>query len=142
MSYLKAALFSFICTIIFTITQVITGFLPISILTLVSALACVAFLVVWVSSLIFKRFRHSLNIVLIVIFFVLAVITYLFQGETVEIGSFAELSNVGMMSIAWIASALACCISILVLIGRLIFEKKDTQTDDNEYGENVFQHIE
>ena len=131
MIYLKAALFTFICAIVFAITQVITGFMPISILAIISALTCVFCLLIWVSSLIFKRFQHSLNIVLIVVFFVLAVVSYIFQGEPIEILSFAELSNVSILSITWISSALACCISVLVLIGRLIFEKKE-QTENPE----------
>lgn len=125
MKFLKIALFAFICAIAFIIAQCITGVAPIAILSGISAIVCVASLLTWVCTKIFRRFKHSLNIILVIVFLVLAIICYLFQDGPVNIESFEDFSSVSYISIAWIASTLACCISVLTLIGRLIFEKRD-----------------
>lgn len=62
---------------------------------------------------------------MIVIFFVLAVVCYLFQDGPAYIETMADFASLSYITIAWIASAFACCVSVLVLIGRLIFEKKE-----------------
>lgn len=125
MTSLKLALFSFICAIVFAIAATITGVFPITILALVSVFICIGALLTWLCAKILKRFKHSLNIVLIIVFFVLAVICYLFQDAPVSVETLADFTSLSYISIAWIAAAFACCSSILVLIGRLIFEKKE-----------------
>ena len=136
MKSLKLALFSFICAIVFTIAAAITSVTPIAILALVAALVCIGSLVAWVCAKILKCFKHSLNIVLIIIFFVLALVCRLFQGGPTPVETLADFTTLSYISIAWIASAFACCVSILVLIGRLIFQKKDTPTDGEVISEN------
>ena len=132
MKFLKTALFAFICAIMFAIVQVITNVAPIAILTVLSALICIAALVAWLCSKIFNRFKHSLNIVLIIIFFVLSVVCYLFQPDAVQVESFGDFAGISIISLAWIASTLACSISILTLIGRVILEKKETVQEQAE----------
>ena len=86
----------------------------------------------------FHKFRYSLNVILIFIFFVLTVVTAIFGGATSQLDTYEDIANLGFLSLAWVLSVFALVISILVLIGRVIFgskeidknaEKIDSQTE-------------
>ena len=126
MKYLKLALFSFICAIIFVLTAEILHVSPIYYLVLLSILSCITFLLIWLCTVLFHRFKHSLNVILIIIFLVISCVAFLFQPEVVHIETIADLTHINYISLIGIISALACCLSVLVLIAQLIFGRKST----------------
>lgn len=127
MKYLKLALFSFICAIVFVLAAEILHVEPLYFLVVLAILACVAFLVVWLCTVIFHRFQHSLNVILIIIFLAISVVAFIFQPEAVHIATIADIARINYLSLIGIISALACCVSILALIARLIFSRKPVE---------------
>lgn len=127
MRYLKFALFSFICSIVFALAAEILNVAPIFILTVLCILACVGSLLIWLCTTIFHRFKYSLNVILIIIFLTLAVVAYFFQPESIHVENLGDFANLNYIALIGIASALACCISILTLIGQLIFGRRSKE---------------
>lgn len=125
MKNIKIALFAFICSIGFSVAQSITGVQPIAFLTGASSLVCIMSLVAWLCRRVLDKFKHSFNIIAIIIFAVLAVFCSVFSEEKIYIQSLHDFANMNYMTIAWIISVMGCCVSVLILIGQLIFGKKE-----------------
>lgn len=138
MKLLKLTLFTFICSIVLFIAVYFTDLMVFGILALFAGLISFAALVAWICTKMFHKFRYSLNVILIFIFFVLTVVTAIFGGATSQLDTYEDIANLGFLSLAWVLSVFALVISILVLIGRVIFgskeidknaEKIDSQTE-------------
>lgn len=132
MKYLKVSLFAFICAIVFALTAGILNVLPVFWLSILSALVCLVFFIAWVCASIFHRFKHSLNVIMIIIFGTLATVAYVFQPQAIQIEYLSDFANVHYISIIFVVSALACCVSILVLIAQLIFARRDALPSESE----------
>ena len=126
MKYLKVALFSFICSIVLALTAEIIHVEPLLIPAVLCILTCVGCLLAYFCTRIFHRFRHSLTVILIIIFLVLSVTAFILAPDTsVRVETVSELSNLSYLALIGVASALACCISFLVLVGQLIFGRRE-----------------
>lgn len=136
MKLLKIALFSFICTIVIIFTSLISDVLVLSILGVVSALVCSCSLIAWICTKIYAKFKYSLNIIVIFIFFLLVCATSVLRNPSLSIESYADMAALDVGTAIWLVSLIACVTSILVLIGRVIFtsdrKKSDTVLEKEE----------
>lgn len=128
MKYLKVALFSFICAIVLALTSEIIHVEPLMIPAVLSILVCVGCLLMFFCTKIFHRFRHSLTVILIVVFLVLAVVAYILAPDaSIYVREIPDLASLSYLALIAVASALACCVSVLVLIGQLIFGRREPE---------------
>ena len=134
---LKLSLFSFICSIIFTLFAELSGIVPLVILSFLSGYVCAASLIAWVCLKIFHKFKYSVNIILIIIFSAISMATYLLTPDTIIIENLNDIFNSNYITRAWIASVIACCISILVLIARIIFSRTYSEDLSNDNFEKI-----
>ena len=130
-TFLKLALFSFISTIVFVFFSELTDIQPLYIGALISITICVIALTLWICIKIFHRFKHSINVILIIIFTTTSISTYFLIPKPLSIQNIEDIINANYISQAWIASVCACCISILTLIAQIIFAKSEkTYSED------------
>lgn len=135
---LKLALFSFLCSIICTVGLVITNISFIALAILFFVVLSVGALVAWVCTLIFHKFRYSLNVIVIIVTFVSSVILGLITTQTTPLSAINDYENMSLFSIMFVISSLGCLISIIVLLGRYIFSKdKSSKSTATPVGFNV-----
>ena len=133
-TYLKIALFCAICGVLFVIAAFFTSVYPIFYLAGVAGIACLISLLACLCKVIFAHFAYSLNVVFIVIFFAIAIFGIIVDPDRKSVLNINGLMYLGYISMIWIASALAGFVSMMVLIGRLLFRKKP---DLNQPVQNV-----
>ena len=68
--------------------------------------------------------------ILIIIFATASIVTYAIADVT-SIQSMEDIMNASYITLAWVTSVCACCVSILVLIARVIFGKPVKKADEN-----------
>lgn len=129
MKLLKLTLFTFICSVILMIAFAMTNLALFCAFSLLSGTVSFAALVAWICTKMFKKFRYSLNVILIFIFSILTAITSVCGGATSQLETYEDFINISPMSIAWLISVFSLVISILVLVGRAIFSSK--KIDEN-----------
>ena len=126
MKYFKVSLFAFICAIIFALTAYALNVMPIFMLSILALMVCIVTLLIWLCISNFHRFRYSLTIISIIIFFTVAVISYILCPQTPYVEALTDILNLPYISLVFIVTSLACCISILTLIAQLIFGRNGT----------------
>ena len=75
--------------------------------------------------------------ILIIIFGVAALVSGLLQPEMYLIENIGDIFSASYITLAWIASVCGCCVSILVLIARIIFGRGGRDDYAGEYIEEM-----
>ena len=139
---LKVTLFSFICAITFVIFAYISGIEPLLWLAAISIAVSIISFTAWMCAKIFHRFRYSVNVILIIVFSVAALVSYILMPETIYIQTLEDIWGISYIGLAWLASICGCCVSILALIARVIFSKTPKQNSNTVLEEAVLHHAD
>lgn len=129
---LKIALFSFICGLLSALAAYITQIELVFVFPLIAAVVCIVSLLAYVCSLIFGKFNHSVNVIVIIIFSSVALIGAYIDPVVISADVFRDFSNMSYITLIWTCSTLAAFVSLMVLIGKLIFKKEVHTSDEQE----------
>ena len=127
MKYLKFALFALCVAIVSAIVASIIQMRVIYSFSILGGSACVGSLIIWLCTKISKRFNHSANVIVIIAFAAAGIYCYAFAPSKIAITSIKDIYSLDIFSIIVLISILGVSISLLVLIWKLIFQKKDLQ---------------
>lgn len=119
---LKVALFAFLCAIVCTIAFVLTDITLIAILTNWLWFLTYMSLVTWLCTKVYKRVRYSVNLIFIIASFAIALYTgvqHYLQGSA----SVNDVSSMSLTTLLFVVFTIVCLLSIMLLIGRLVFGK-------------------
>ena len=95
------------------------------------AVICFFSIVLWICTLILGRIRHGLNVVCIFIFLCTSVVLGAITNETIGLYNINNYADLNVPAIAFIASAVACLISVVILVARLVFGKNNVDEINN-----------
>ncbi len=124
MDYFKTAVFCFICAIIFALLANIIKVKPILILSSIAIVAAIMSTIAWICSLMYNKFKYSKNVIVIIMFGCLAFSVYLVNPQSFIVTNFSGFYELGVISTIFIISSLISCGALIVLIARMMFNKK------------------
>ena len=125
--FLKVALFSFICFVISIVGALISGIELISLFCLGFFYLSIIFLVTWVCTLLYKKFRFSGNVIWIIATAVASACSYITELIFMDAVPGESLFFL-LLDSAFIFSFCVCLGCIMILVGRLIFSKPANPT--------------
>lgn len=121
MTYFKTAMFSFVCAIIFALLANIIHVKPILILSSLSIVVSFMSVVFWICSLMLDKFKYSKNVIVTLIFGFFAFSLYAVNPQLLSVQTFSGFGQLDIISLLFVICSLISCISLIVLIGRIIF---------------------
>lgn len=136
---LKICLFSFICCLLFSVSAFLIHVEPVLIFADIAILVCVVSFIAYLCCLVFNKFKHSVNVIVIIVFASIAVIGRLLDTNEVYIESIQGLLKASYITQVWICAALATLISIMVLIGRMIFGRSGSEKTASEENSTIVE---